>query len=833
MSACRHANSWFLVIALLGELLGGTTKVQAAESVKVVEEVAAQAPGGLYVPNRPPLQPSGLMKLPIGSIKPKGWLLHQLQAEARGMTGRLPEISQWCKFEGNAWTDPKGKGHSGWEELPYWLKGFGDLGYVLGDERIITEARRWIEAVLAGQEADGWFGPLGLKTSLEGKPDLWPHMVMLNVLQSYYEYTADKRILPFMSKYFRWQLGVPEPDFMAGYWPRMRIGDNIESVYWLYNRTGEKWLLDLAAKIHRRGANWTDGIPDWHGVNLSQGFREPGVYFLQTKEKKYLDAAERNYQTVMGLYGQYPGGGFGADETCRKGYTDPHQGFETCSIVEFMHSFEMLTCISGRPVWADRYEELAFNSLPAALTSDQKALHYLTGANMVRLDKDNHAPGIQNNGTMLSYSPFAVYRCCQHNVSHGWPYYAEELFLATADNGLCASLYAACEVRAKVGDGTALRLVEETDYPFSDTIRMKIAAPKAVRFPLYLRVPRWCRKPVVDVNQQALKTGAGSLSYVVVDREWKDGDVVTLRLPMELGLRVWKKNRDAVSVDYGPLSFSLKIGEKYVRYSGRADWPELEVLPTTPWNYGLVLDAKDPTASLELVRKEGALSEQPFTPETVPLQVKARAKKIPGWTLDRNGLAGRLRPSPVRSAAPEEWVTLIPMGAARLRITAFPTIGSGPDAHDWVDVNAVKASASHIFHGDTIDALDDGLLPSNSSDDSIPRFTWWDHKGRPKAIDNTSEWVQYDFPRPRRVKSAEVYWFDDEPKKGGCRTPASWRLLYRKDGRWQEVGHPSGYGVEKDRFNRVTFDPVETSAIRLEVKLRPGFSGGILEWKLD
>ena len=171
------------------------------------------------------------------------------------MTGRLPEISKWCKFEGNAWASPDGQGHSGWEELPYWLKGYGDLGYVLNDKKIIQEARKWIDAVLASQEPDGWFGPRSLKTSLDGKPDLWPHMVMLNVLQSFYEYSDDKRVIPFMVKYHKWLNTQPDENFGKGYWPKIRFGDNIETAYWLYNRTSEAFLLELAKKIHDHMAN--------------------------------------------------------------------------------------------------------------------------------------------------------------------------------------------------------------------------------------------------------------------------------------------------------------------------------------------------------------------------------------------------------------------------------------------------------------------------------------------------------------------------------------------------------------------------------------------------
>ena len=163
---------------------------------------------------------------------------------------------------------------------------------------------------------------------------------------------------------------------------------------------------------------------------------------------------------------------------------------------------------------------------------------------------------------MLSYSPFEVYRCCQHNVSHGWPYYAEELWLATADNGLCALLYAASEVRAKVADGTTVKIAEATDYPFEDTIRLTVSLPNAVRFPLYLRVPRWSGKPLLTINGKPTDARAVPLSYLVVERTWSDGDTVSLQLPMHTSLRVWKKNKDSVSVDYGPLTFSLKIGER-------------------------------------------------------------------------------------------------------------------------------------------------------------------------------------------------------------------------------------------------------------------------------
>ncbi len=645
----------------------------AEGGIRSLRQVPADARGQLYVSNRDPLLPSPLMKLPIGSIAPKGWLRNLLELEAQGMTGRLAEISPWLKFASNAWANKEGKGH-GWEELPYWLKGYGDLGYVLKDEAIIRQARKWIELVLQSQMEDGWFGPRELRTSLDGKADMWPNMVMLNVLQSYYEYSGDPRVLTLMTRYFKWQAARSDKELAAGFWPKIRMGDNIESVYWLYNRTGEGWLLNLAKRLHANMADWTGGICTWHNVNIAQGFREPAVYYMQAKQPRFLQAAERNYQTVMGTYGQFPGGGFAGDENCRPGYTDPRQGFETCGVVEFMHSFEMLTKITGDPLWSDRNEEIALNTFPAALTPDLKALHYLTGANLVQLDRKNKSPGLQNQGTMLSYSPFAVYRCCQHNVSHGWPYYAEELWLATADNGLCASLYAASEVRAKVADGTTVKIAQATDYPFEDTIRLRISLPKAVRFPLYLRVPRWCSQPRLAINGKATEVKAEPRSYLVVDRTWSDGDTLSLQLPMHVSLRVWKRNKNSVSVGYGPLTFSLKIGERWQGYGNNPAWPEWEVFPTTPWNYGLVLNAREPAEGFELVRRPGPLAGQPFTPDAVPIWLRAKARRIPAWQQDKLGLVGRLPLSPVQSDQPLETITLIPMGAARLRISAFPTI---------------------------------------------------------------------------------------------------------------------------------------------------------------
>lgn len=820
----------------------------AEDRIEVIDRPPATGRNAFYFGNREPLAPSPLVKLPVGAISPRGWLKKQLELQAAGFHGHLGEISDFLKKQNNAWLSTTGQGERGWEEVPYWLKGFGDCAYLLNNQEQIQEAKVWIEAAIKSLREDGFFGPRGVQSTVEstkGKYDLWPNMIMLCCLQSYYEYTGDapsnrplppgergrgegdRRVLDLMTRYFHWELQLPDKDFLPPYWQQQRAGDNLWTVLWLYNRTGDKELLRLADKIHKHMANWTDGVPDWHNVNMSEAFGGPAFYYARSKTERHLQSAERNYRTIRDSYGQVPGGMFAGDEMCRKGYTDPRQAIETCGMVEMMFSDERLLGVTGNTIWADRCEDVAFNSLPAALTADFKGLRYLTSPNMILSDKQSKAPGLANGGDMLEMNPH-IHRCCQHNFGHGWPYFAEHLWMATADNGLAAVLYSECQVKAKVGDGVEVVIEETTHYPFDEVIELKVIPTKPVRFPLYLRVPAWADKPSWRLNGNANGERPEPGRYLVFEHTWQPGDRIRLVLPMKLSLRTWAKNHNSVSVDRGPLTYSLKIGEKYVRTGGTDKWPAWEVHPTTPWNYGLVLNHENPEKSFEVVNKDWPKSEMPFTQEGAPIELRAKGKRIPEWKSDYLGLVGLLQDSPAKSKEPTEDITLIPMGAARLRITSFPVIGEGPDSHQWIvppEALPLKVSASHCYENDTVRAIADGRIPSNSNDHSIPRFTWWDHKG-------TKEWVQREFDSPRKFSKVEVYWFDDAPAGGGCRPPVSWKLLYRKDGQWHEVANPSKYGTELNKFNDLRFTEVETDALRIEVQLREKFSGGILEWRI-
>ncbi|MDE3181868.1 MAG: glycoside hydrolase family 127 protein [Bacteroidota bacterium] len=649
-----------------------------------------------YLSNKAPLQPLNFIKLPVGAIKPEGWILKYLELQRDGLTGQLGTISAWLEKKNNAWFSGTGKGDHGWEEVPYWLKGYGDLGYILNDKSMIEETKSWLEKVFQSQHPDGFFGPgevvYDKQNNIVKIPDLWPNMLMLWCVQSYYEYSNDARVIPFMTKYFKWENKVPDSLLLKTYWEHSRGGDNLYSVYWLYDHTGEKWLLDVANKIYRNTANWSqaDNLPNWHNVNVAQSFREPATYFMQNKDSSSLKATYNDFYLIRNIYGQVPGGMFGADEDARKGYTDPRQAVETCGMVEQMSSDEILTGITGDPMWADNCEDVAFNTYPAAVMPDFRGLRYLTAPNMVVSDSKDHAPGIENAGPFLTMNPFSS-RCCQHNHSQGWPYYEEHLWMATPDNGIAALLYNRSEVTAKVGNraGHTVTLKQITNYPFDEHIKIEVNTDKSVQFPLYLRVPGWCNNATVSVNGKSVNVEAKAGSYIRLENNWKKGDVVELTLPMQVVLQQWTKNKNSVSVNYGPLTFSLKIKEYYKKMDAKdaaekdskwqptadqSKWPAYEIYPASMWNYGLYLTKEPVNQQFEVIKRPWPSDDFPFTQKDVPIIIKAKGKLIPYWTTDQYGLCGVLPQSPVNVTTKEQPIELIPMGAARLRISSFPVV---------------------------------------------------------------------------------------------------------------------------------------------------------------
>lgn len=853
----KNQHSIAIVVTIM--MVSTFHSVLAETTVTVVDRPVANSSNRHYPGNRKPLLPSVLVKLPPGCVRPEGWLRETMHRQRDGLVGRLPEVSAWLQKEGNAWLSNDGRGKWGWEEVPYWLRGFLCMARQLDDKAMEKEALVWIEAVLAGERSDGNFGPLRVFGD-DDSQDHWGNMLMLSCLQEYFDYSHDKRVLQLMSNYFRLQSTIPDEKFLTHFWQYYRGGDNLQSVYWLYNRTGDAWLLDLARKVHRNTANWRlkDDLPNWHGVNIAEGFNEPAVYYLQSHDPADLAAARRNFDFIRDRFGQMPGGMFAADENARGGYTDPRQGIETCAVIEQILSDQFMLRTTGDAFWADHLEDVALNTLPATMMPDCRSLRYITSPNLVRSDRQSYAPGIENMGPMFAMNPLS-HRCCQHNYASSWTSVVQSLWTATADNGLCACVYGPSVVKALVADGMTATIRESTRYPFEEQVRFTIDVERPTKFPVYLRIPAWCSQSEFLVNEVPVADNLTPSKYVKIIRTWNAGDVVTMKLPMVVRQRRWKENHNSLSVERGPLTYSLRMGEKLVQCDPIAtaakdsqwredvnttNWPAFEIIPTSAWNYGLMLNENQPDQTFSVQQRDWPKDEYPFTAAATPIAMRCQARRISDWKLDMTGLCGKLQESPVYSDQPNETIELIPMGAAKLRLSVFPEVRDDKNLRTWMatDRNGIsyKPTASFCNSSDDVAAVADGIEPCASNDRGIKRLSFLPHLG-------TNEWLQADFPEAKTLDQVAIYWCDDESRYdhaptgeftnlqpvGICRAPLNWQLLYLDDnGNWQPVQTSAPLGVETNQYNTVRFDRVTTKSLRIEVKLRDKVSTGVLEWNI-
>ena len=646
---------------------------------------------GLYMNNRTPLLLKPYMELPLGAVKPAGWLKDQLLRMKNGMTGNLDELYEPVMGKRNGWLGGDG---DVWERGPYWIDGLLPLAYILEDKVLIAKVQPWIEWVLQSQQDNGYFGPFEDREPESGLQrtnarDWWPKMVVLKYMMQYYSATQDQRIIPFMTRYFKYQLTElhKTPLNHWTFWGRERGGDNLMAIYWLYNITGDKFLLELGDLVTSQTNDWTDmflykdhmsSLFSVHCVNLAQGMKQPIIRYQATKDPKHLDAIHKGVADLKRTHG-WPTGLYGADELLHTG--NPTQGSELCTAVEMMFSLEKMIEITGNVKWADWLERVTFNALPTQITDEFDARQYYQQLNQVQISHQDRNFVTCYNGTDQLFGLLSGYPCCTSNLHQGWPKFTHHLWFATEDRGLAALIYSPSSVKAKVANNIEVQIEEDTNYPFEEHVKFNLTISdqkvKSVVFPLHLRIPEWCSEAEIKVNGQVWGKAIGG-NIKKVYREWKSGDTVELYLPMEVSVSRWYER--SAAIERGPLLYALKIGEEWTKvnddrkFGNRyGDW-YYEVHPTTPWNYCLIEDNIKPEAvrnEFKVIKR--SVSGYPWNQKNASIEIKTKGKRMKEWQM-YNGSAGPLPYSTQYQieTMPEEEITLIPYGCTTLRITEFP-----------------------------------------------------------------------------------------------------------------------------------------------------------------
>ena len=649
-----------------------------------LRRAAALSPGQVTAEHGS-LTPAVFSLLPLGSIRPRGWLLDGLRKQADGLSGHLGEI--WA----DVGTDSGWLGGSGesWERGPYYLDGLLPLAYLLDDSRLKAIAQKFVDWILEHPWPNGMLGP-------QKNDDWWPRIVMLKALAQYQELTGDERVIPAMDRYFRHQLAELSQRPLRD-WAKFRWQDEVLTVVWLYQRTGSSDLLELAKLLHQQGFDWMgsfdnfqykqkitaefikleqgQGLSDLalatHGVNNGQAVKCGPVWSQVSGNPRDRAAALRMLQQLDQYHG-LPNGMFSCDEHLAG--TDPSQGSELCTVVELMFSLEQCLAITGEASFGDRLERLAFNALPGTLTSDMWAHQYNQEPNQVECSL-HHKPWVTDGPESNLFGLAPNFGCCTANYHQGWPKFANSLWMLSREadgqhpERLAAVAYAPCEVHTSFA-GTPVRIVEETDYPFRGSVRISVLPSKPVRYDLRLRVPGWANGSSVRVNGKSMPAMTAG-AFVGIDRTWNGGDRVEIEFPMHLRTSRWFNN--SVAIERGPLVFSYAIGEDWVKMRDyglkSADW---QIFPTTPWNYALSIDPNEPEASIDVV--ENPVGADVFDRQNVPVHLMAKARQVTAWRAE-DGVADPVPESPVTSKEREETIKLIPYAAAKLRITAFPQLG--------------------------------------------------------------------------------------------------------------------------------------------------------------
>ena len=664
------------------EAVGSETETQIETEAETQPPAELGDPREILVTTKGAVDNMKFSPLPLGQVKATSWLRNQLLLQAEQVTKEFEKLSPDCKSEGDNRSGWLGGTGESWERGTYYTRGLIASAYVLDDPDMKAQAQKWIDWTLQSQAESGAFGPYANDPE---KLDYWPLMPMLMALELYHDATGDERVIPFLENYFAWEAEALKTKKLTS-WARVRGGDNIFAVLWLYEKTGNDSLLDLCKLIYEQTFDWESVYDEeawmgtYHIVNAQQSFKLFPVMYAITGDDHYLDVYYEGIENIYMASGRQDGMSNG-DEMSRG--IDGVYGNETCAVVERMLCDEIALYLLRDATIADHLEEITYNALPQQLLPDGKGQVYFTMQNQVMANLGVH--GFTSDGGDRSvYGLPGGYPCCVHNYQMGWPLFIASMWMATSDGGLAVGAYGPNTVSATVGSGTKLTVTQTTNYPYEDTVTLTISADKTDTYPIYIRVPAWCENPSVTVNGHAVETELIAGEYAALTAAWEDGDVITLTFPAEITATLTDNN--SISIRRGAVLFALEIGEKWKKigydplgWHVSRQYPSYDITPTTDWNYALESFNFEDVASNFTVIRNPITDEMRYQLSDVPLVLEAKARAVKDWML--NTALNIARDTPVSPVAAhrlgEETVTvrLVPYAHTRLRITLLPWTG--------------------------------------------------------------------------------------------------------------------------------------------------------------
>ena len=592
-------------------------------------------------------------------IKPAGWLKRQLQIQAEGLSGHLDQV--WPDVRDSGWL---GGGLNDWERGPYWLDGFIPMAYLLEDEELISRAKRYIDAILAGQQPDGWICPCSDEDRVHY--DTWTVYLVTKVLILYYDCSGDERIPQVVYRVLKnyYEL-LDSGKIHLHHWSKYRWFECFIAIRFVYARYPEDWLLSLAKILKEQGTDyntlterWKRPLNEWtwetHIVNMSLMLKAEAVSH-ELLGNPYTDEAEKLH-AVLDAYNGTPVGLFTGDE-CLSGRS-PIQGTELCAAVDMMYSYELLFAHTGDSKWAERLEVVAFNALPATISDDMWTHQYDQMSNQIACQR---FPGKSlfrtNNSEAHLFGLEPHYGCCTANFSQGWPKLACSAFMHQGDTVINV---VPIPSELKTED---LSVSLETNYPFENSFRYTLSARKGFTFKI--RIPGFARN--LRVNGETAEN-CGELTFAVGAGEDR---VITVSFDTVPYLE--KRPYDLYTVKCGCLVFSVPVAyEKkmyeYERNGVERKFPycDYEYIPQSDWNYAY--------ADASLTLEHRGVSEIPFSSENPPVVIRANVRQIPWGLEDGYETVCAKVPESREPISDRQEILLYPYGCAKLRMTEIPLL---------------------------------------------------------------------------------------------------------------------------------------------------------------